>query len=299
MNTLRPRTAVKLATWMLPLLTAGCMVRIGSCGVTWDTIGDHSVSERDGKLVVDDVRLDYDRWVDFDLAAAGIAQLEIQTATGPVELQGGAPESCTLSVHVHSALADDGEVFVEAGKLDVRSQHGSTVFINGVKGSVPAAISLVIGTGTGDVLVEHAAQGQSLSISTGTGDVTVRASEPASLDIDVGAAGVRLDQGGATSVTVDCGAGDVMVIEGQWGRIAVDGGSTDMTLQGSTVDSVSLDSGTGDLKLERCTVNTARLDSGTGDLVISGGSCKRASIDSGTGDIELRDGAQVESQASD
>ena len=296
---LRARPVLTLATWLLPLLTCGCMVQVGSCNGSWSSINGHSVSEHDGKLVVDGVQLDYDRWVDVDLDAGSLAQLDVQTATGPVELQGVEAKSCKLSVHVHSAVEQDGEVEISNGKLEVKSQHGGKVFINGVKGSVPEEVGLVIGTGTGDVLVEHAAKGKALSIDTGTGDVTVRGSQPASVDVDVGAAGVRLEQGGAASVTVDCGSGDVHIVDGEWGKITVDGGSTDLRLEGAKADSVKLDSGTGDLRLEGCTIKEARLDSGTGDLVIAGGSCKQASIDSGTGDIEVRDGAQVEKQIND
>lgn len=295
---MRARPALTLATWLLPLLTCGCMVQVGSCNGSWSTSGGQSVSERDGHLVLDGMTLPYDRWVDVDLDADGVAQLDVQTATGGVELQGGEEKRCKLSVHVHSSVEGDGEVAIHDGKLEVRSQHDGKVFINDVKGSVPEEIGLVIGTGTGDVLVEHAAKGKALSIDTGTGDVTMRGSEPASLDVDVGSASVQLEQGGATSVRVDCGAGKVRIVDGQWGKIAVDGGATDLMAKGAKIDSVSLDSGTGDLRLEGCTVDSARLDSGTGDLVIAGGSCKKASIDSGTGDIEVRDGAQVESQVS-
>lgn len=295
---MRARPALTLATWLLPLLTCGCMVQVGSCSGSWSSLGGHSVSERDGHIVLDGVTLPYERWVDVDLDAAGVAQLDVQTATGGIELQGSDAKSCKLSVHLHSSVENDGEVRIKDGKLEATSSHDGKVFINGVKGSVPEEIGLVIGTGTGDVLVEHAAKGKALSIDTGTGDVTVRGSEPASLDVDVGSGGVRLEQGGATSVRVDCGAGDVSIVDGQWGKIAVDGGATDLMLKGAKAESVSLDSGTGDLRLEGCTVESARLDSGTGDLVIAGGSCKKASIDSGTGDIELSDGAQVEQQES-
>ena len=293
------RRAVRLGTWLLPLLMLGCMVRVESCEGSWHFSGDHSVSERDGKLVVDGVRLDHERWVDVDLKADGLQQLAIETATGPVELRGGEPESCKLSVRVHSSVAEDGEVVIEDGKLAVRSQHQGTVFINAVRGTVPPEMALVIGTGTGDVLVEQAAKARSLSIDTGTGKVVMRNSEPASLDIDSGSSDVRLEQGGAASVKVDVGAGDVLIVDGHWGKIVVDGGATDLEVRGAQVESVSLDSGTGDLQLKDCTVEQAQLDSGTGDLVISGGSCKRARIDSGTGEIEVRDGAQVEVQSSE
>ena len=295
---MRARPALTLATWLLPLLTCGCMVQVGSCSGSWHLGDGHSVSERDGHLVVDGVTLKYDRWVDVDLDAAGLAQLDVQTATGAIELQGADAKSCKLSVHVHSSVENDGEVAIKNGKLEVASQHDGKVFINGIKGSVPGEIGLVVGTGTGDVLVEHAAKGKALSIETGTGDVVVRGSDLASLDVDLGSGDVRLEQGGATSVRVDCGAGDVSFVDGQWGKIDVDGGSTDLVLKGAKAGSVSLDSGTGDLRLEGCTVESARLDSGTGDLVIAGGSCKTASIDSGTGDIEVRDGAVVEKQDS-
>ena len=293
------RRAVRLGAWLLPLLALGCMVRVESCGDSWLTIGEHSVSERDGKLVVDGVVLPHDRWVDVELKADGVAQLAVETATGPVELRGGAPESCKLSVHVHSSLQGDGEIDIADGKLRVRSTRDGTVFINGVRGSVPPEMGLVIETGTGDVLIEQAAKGRALSIDTGTGEVTVRESEPASVDVDAGSADVRLERGGAASVNVDVGAGDVHVVDGKWGRIVVEGGATDLELKGAQVESVSLDSGTGDLQLRDCTVDAARLDSGTGDLVISGGSCKKARIDSGTGDIEVRDGATVGSRSDD
>ena len=298
MSTHGARTAVRLGTWLLPLLTLGCMMRVESCGGSWHSIGDHSVTERDGKLVVDGVRLDHERWVDVVLEADGLEQLAVETATGPVELRGGAPGSCTLSVRVHSSLADDGEVFIADGKLGVRSQQEGTVFINGVRGEVPPQMALVIGTGTGDVLVEQAAKDRSLSIDTGTGTIIVRNSEPASVDVAAGSADVRLEQGGSASVKVEVGAGDVRIVDGRWGKIVVDGGTTDLELKGAQAESVSLDSGTGDLQLQGCTVESAKLDSGTGDLVISGGSCKQARIDSGTGDIEVRDGAQVGSQSS-
>jgi len=294
MPKLRVRFVVRLAGWMLPLILAG---GVAGCGGPWLTVGEHSVSERDGHLVVDGVQLEHDRWVDFDVAAAGIARLEVETATGTVELQGGGQEGCRLSVHVYSSVAGDGEVLVDSGRLSARSEHGGTVFINGVRGCVPEELPLRISTGTGSVLIERAAKGRTLTIGTGAGDVTVRDSEPSSLDIDVGAASVRLERGGSPSVQADCGAGDVKVVDGAWGTLTVEGGATDLTVQGATVDSVRLDSGTGDLRLEGCTVGRATLDSGTGDLVFRGGSCQRAVIDSGTGEILVQDGARVESRS--
>ncbi|HZM00241.1 MAG TPA: DUF4097 family beta strand repeat-containing protein [Planctomycetota bacterium] len=298
MNRKNARTAVWLASWLLPLMTAGCMVQVSSCGGSWLTIGEHSISEQDGKLVVDDVLLPYERWVEVELAAPGAGRLEVETALGPVELQGAAQESCRLSARVHSEREGDGQVSIEGGRLVATSQQGGKVFLDAVKGSVPEALGLKIVTGTGDVSVERVAKGGPLAIDTGTGEITVRESEPASLTIETGTAAVRLERGGAARVRVDSGAGDVLVVDGTWGTIQVEGGTTDCTLQGATAETVILDSGTGTLRLQGCTVGRAKLDSGTGDLVISGGSCQRADLDSGTGDIELLDGARVESQTS-
>jgi DUF4097 and DUF4098 domain-containing protein YvlB len=265
---------LKTVGWMLPLLALGCMVRIDSCGVGFSSaLG--GVSVENGTVTMDGVRLEHERWVDVTLDAAGADPLTVATVSGPIELKGDPSGGCALSVHVHSQVEGDGEVHIAAGTLAVRSQHGGKVFINGVRGSVPAGIGLTLDTASGNVSIEGAAKGRAIDVDTASGDVVVTGSEPASIRIDTASGNTRIEGSSSAALSADTASGDVSVVGGTWGTILLDGASSDLNLTG-------------------CEVEQVTLDAASGDLVISGGHCKKAVLDTASGDIELLDGAKVD-----
>ena len=104
---------------MLPLLAAGCVVEIGSCG---------------------SLRLEHQRWVEVTLDTAGLEQFACDTSSGPIELTGGDAGAAKLAVRVDSAV--EGDVSVEnvarGAELSVDTASGSV----SVRSSQPASIRI-------------------------------------------------------------------------------------------------------------------------------------------------------------
>jgi hypothetical protein len=246
------------------LLAAGCEVSLG-----------HDLSMREGHLEVDGVRLEHERWVDAQLDASALASLAIDTASGPIELAGDPAGACALSVHVYSEHEGDGEVYLDGDRLRLRSSLGGKVFLDGVKGTVPQGLALVLGTASGDITLDRAGQGRDLELSTASGDVVVRGSAPESILVSTASGDVLVEATSAASIRSQTASGDMAVKGGAWG-----------TIRGDTAS--------GDLRLQGCSVEAVELSSASGDLVISGGTCQRARLDTASGEVEILDGAKVE-----
>ena len=252
---------------VLPLLGVSCPEHRSRLG--------HDISMRDGRLTLDGVELPHERWVEAQLDASALKELVINTASGPIELAGDSAGACTLSVHVYSEHEGDGEVYLDGGRLRVRSQRGGKVFLDGVKGTVPHDLALELGTASGEITVERAGQGREFELSTASGGVIVRGSEPAAIRVSTASGDVTVESTSAATLKASTASGDVSVTGGSWGTI-------------------SSDTASGQLRLQGCTADKVELDSASGDLVISGGHCKHARLDTASGDVELVDGAQVD-----
>jgi hypothetical protein len=266
--------ALKLVLLPLLLLAVGCVVRLDG----WDGsnlfVSGHSVEERDGALIVDDVRLDYDRWVDVAASVGGLERLELATATDAIELDGEAGGECRLQVRLYSEHPEDGVVELVDGKLEPRSHAGGKLFINSIRGSIPEHLALRVSTGTGDIALRGVAAGAALEIATGTGYMTVHDNRSEALEVDTG-------------------TGDLLIEGGLGGSLEVESGTGSVKVRDARFESVRVASGTGDLLLEQCEIDLAVMSSGTGNLIVRGGECRDAQLDSGTGDVMIRDGAKV------
>jgi hypothetical protein len=278
MRALKPLCVAALAL----IAAAGCSISVDGWSSSSSSIWGHDIEEHDGYLVVDRVRLDYERWDEVELSTADIGVMTIGTASDAVRLAGadGAHgRTARLRVHVYSELDGDGTIAFRDGRLMAVSERGK-VFINSVDGTIPADLDLAVATGTGSISLSGVAQDKQLTISTGTGDMRLEDVAPARLSVETGTGDLRVKGGGAQTLVVESGTGDVRLSGGRWGEVRVN-------------------SGTGDLFLEDCTTNDARLSSGTGDLILDGGTCGKVSIDSGTGDLSKRGGAEVRAVSKD
>ena len=262
---------MRVTTWTLlgvvPLLAVACMEHGSRLG--------HDLSMHDGKLSLDGVELPHERWVDAQLDASGAGTLAIDTASGPIELTGDPAGACALSVRVYSQHEGDGEVYLDGGRLAVRSQRGGKVFLDGVRGTIPQGLALELGTASGEIVIERAGQGRDCELSTASGGVVVRGSEPSGLRVRTASGDVLVEATSARSLQASTASGDVSVKGGAWGTIRSDTAS-------------------GQLRLAGCTADAVELDSASGDLVISGGHCKRARLDTASGDVELLDDARID-----
>jgi hypothetical protein len=264
------RTCKALCVGVLALAAAsGCVVSFDGWSGSTSTLWGQDVEERDGHLVVDDVRLDHDRWEEVELSTLDLRGLTFGTASGPLRLTGDDGASARLRVRIHSEHHDDGTVVFEEGRLVARSDRG-VAFINGIEGTIPRALPLTVATGTGRIVLEGVASGVALDISTGTGDVELEDVAASRFELESGTGDVRACGGGAETLVASTGTGDVLLMAGQWG-------------------SIRMETGTGDLRLTGCETGSVRLESGTGDLVLEGGRCGDAHLESGTGDLVLRD----------
>jgi len=264
----------RMTVGLLALLAAGAWMGTGCGGVLTARTG-RDVRMRDGRLVVDGVALQHERWVDVSLDAKGVDTLAIDTAGGPIELTGDPSGGCSLSVHVWSQRQDDGEVYISSGRLRVRSHQDARVFIDGVRGTVPEGLSLDLSTASGSILVERVSTGRSLLLDTAGGDLAVRGCRPATIRLGTASGDVLVETSSADSLRARTGSGDVTVRAGIWG-------------------SIRSETASGGLRLESCTAESVELESASGDLVISGGHCRRARIDTASGDLSLLDGATVD-----
>lgn len=276
---MRANRFLRTVGWMLPFLCVGGLALV-ACGVSWNSVHGHSVSSHDGRLTVDGVKLPYDRWVEVKPELTAATPLALTATTGPIELSGDPAGACVLSVHVHSEVAEDGEVYQTPEGLAVRSTQGKKVFMDGVRGTVPESHALRLDSVSGDVSVRGVAKGSQLEIDTTSGDIVVAGCEPAALLLDSTSGDARVEQSQSRSLTVDTTSGDTALVGGAWGALHV--------------ESVS-----GDLKLTGCTADELSLHSTSGNLVVSGGRLQRATMDTVSGKVNLIDGAQVDQLTQD
>lgn len=273
---------------VLLLGTTGCQFSFGHFR---GTIVD-GVRVSNGSVTMDGVRLRYDRWVDVDLSVADTSSLKISTATEELTLSGVAGDSIQVEVLLYSEHEGDGRVVIEGGKLKPVSDTGK-VFINAVRGTVPARLELVLSTGTGSVSVDAMSNQGMLKISSGTGPVSVVKSTVGSVDVEMGTSVIRLDEVNAKRIDVETGTGDLRVTGGGAVSLEVDTGTGEVYVTNARFETISVDSGTGDVVLKDCTVGRVEVDSGTGDLILRGGQYDAADLDSGTGNLRIKDGAVV------
>lgn len=256
------------------LAVPACIVRLGGDGDwSWDgphvghsnsttTINGHRVELNDDVLSVDGVELHHSHWVDATLAAAPGESLHVNTANGPVVLDGVAGQGRFRAL-VWSEYEGDGSVSIEKGEL-VAQGHGA-VLIDEVRGTLPAGVALRVNSSCGAIQLNDFAGATGLDANSGTGDV-------------------RLN-GCSGSVRVQTGTGDVLVMSGTGPQLDIDSGTGDIECTGANFDQVHLSSGTGDLTVSGCAIKRLQADSGTGDATIRGGKIEELHHSLGVGEI--------------
>jgi len=205
-----------------------------------------------------------------------VADLELDTARGPVDLRDGRGK---LEVDIGSGSVDvarhEGEVEVDTGsgavaivdsrgRIAVDTGSGS-VRISGGSGEVDAD------TGSGTVVVEHFAG--SVKADTGSGSVTITGSTAARvIDADTGSGRVRIE-------------GDLGSLE----QLKVDTGSGGATIIASALAPLEIAMGTGSGSIEVDVPGAAVTRDGRRQAVVRIGEARqRATIQTGSGSITLR-----------
>jgi len=209
-------------------------------------------------------------------AEAVIADLEIETARGPVSVRDGRGK---LGIDVGSGSVEvarqDGEVEVDTGsgavrvvdsrgRIDVDTGSGS-IRISGGSGEVDAD------TGSGAVVVENFAG--SVKADTGSGSVTITGSTAARvIDADTGSGRVRIE-------------GDLGALE----QLKVDTGSGSTTIVASALPplEIAMATGSGGIEVDVPGAEVTR-DGRRSAVVRIGEARQRATIQTGSGSIALR-----------
>ena len=232
-----------------------------------------SYSESNGVLYADDVPLRFERWIKLEPPLAAGSQISMATYTGEVTLSAAtAGEASALELHLFSEIENDGGVLVKDGKLATHSDTDHKLAINGVRGSVPADVSLDIETGTGDLSLKGLSGKSSIKISTGTGRSTLEGCQVASVALETGTGDMTMRDVHSTTLGIDTGTGETR-------------------LTGCAADELNFSSGTGDLRLDDCHFKESKLDSGTGDIRLRKGSTLGSEThDLGTGSVKTSDG---------
>lgn len=187
-----------------------------------------------------------------------VTALDVETGTGDVTVEvapAGSPLRYTALRH-WSFTEPGTSGTVEAGTLRLRSTCGG----GGVFGrcsvdwtvSVPAATTVTLSTGTGDVRVTGTSGG--VAVSTGTGDVDLRALGARTVTVGTGTGQVRLRAATVPDrVEVSTGTGDVdvRVPGGVAYRVTGDSGPGERTTRVQESDTsphvVQVDTGVGDV----------------------------------------------------
>lgn len=158
---------------------------------------------------------------------------------------------------------------------------------------VPPAVSVDVGTGSGDVWIEST-QG-SANADTGSGSVTFNGVVGARLEGSTGSGDVIFKRASADVVVADTGSGDVVALSATFDNVDVDTGSGDVSLDlGNRATRIDVDTGSGDVGLVVPRGEYAvDVDTGSGDVRLDdiddvGGADARISVDTGSGDVTLR-----------
>ena len=226
-----------------------------------------AIAERDGLLYVDEVLVEHHREVEIALDAEQIGELSLGVATGLISLEGVPGQQGHLILDVFSELEGDGEVYLAGGKVKLRSTLRGKLIINGVRGSIPAGMSLDIDTGTGQVLLTTLHGAESVVIETGTGPVRLVDCKIEVVEIDSGTADIRLEGVHAALFDVDTGTGDVVIQDCHFDRLRGDTGTGNFLLTMSQIESGRFNSGTGDVRLVDTIITHIRASLGTGDVI--------------------------------
>lgn len=255
------------------LAVPACVLHIGDDGWGFDGLSSNSsssmvngqmVTSRDGKISMDGTPLVWSRWVEAEMSADAGASVHVQTANGPIVLEGTSGKG-RFSVLMWSEFEGDGRIVLEDGELLARGEHGK-VFIDEVRGTLPLGIALRADSGTGDVHLRGFSGSAALDLRSGTGDLHAQDCE-------------------ATSLHGDSGTGDLKVSGGSGERLDLTSGTGDVTCRGARFGQAHLNSGTGDLVATDCDFDRLQLDSGTGDATVRGGRIGDLHHDLGTGDL--------------
>ena len=257
------------------LAVPACVLHIGSddwglhgASVSESTsaVNGHMIKTRDGELFMDETRLSYSRWVEADLSADPGAAVHVQTASGPIVLQ-GAEGQPRFSVLMWSEFEGDGRIVLENGELMAQGTRGKA-FIDEVRGQFPRGLLLRADSGTGDVQLRGFAGSTGLDLGSGTGDLLAEDCAAATLHARSGTGDVRVQGGSGKLLDLASGTGDV-------------------SCHGARFGQASLRSGTGDLAAIDCDFERLQASSGTGDATVRGGHIGELHHELGVGDLDL------------
>ncbi|MFT7465143.1 MAG: DUF4097 and DUF4098 domain-containing protein YvlB [Pseudohongiellaceae bacterium] len=250
------------------LLTFVASVLLPACsGLVHQSFNGTSVSERNGELYVDDVLVENHQEIEVAIDGVQFSELKLSVPTGLINVEGIPGEEGHLILDLYTEFEGDGTVSLEGGRLKARSNARGKVLINGIRGTIPAGMSLEIDTGTGQVLVSGLLGSGNVELESGTGPVRFVDCEIDSLDISSGTADIRLQGVHAKLLEVNSGTGDFVAKDCHFVRLRGDSGTGDFSLTKSQVDDAHFESGTGDVRLMDTVITHIRASLGTGDVI--------------------------------
>lgn len=252
-----------------PLLLGALAVLIAACGSPLRMDGAR-VQEQYGRLVVDDVALEFSREVPLQgtlAPEARAAGLSLGAHTGNIELVGGPMESYEFVVVLQTEFEDDGTVELVDGMLVVRSQRGGKCVINGLRGRIPQDTSLDVLSGSGDVTLSRLDGAASVRVECGVGSLRVHGAAADELELHSGTGAVELREVTSPAVRVELGVGPLLGAACEIGSLRAQSGTGDFVLRDSRVQKARFRSGSGDLHLKSSHVGHLDRSLGTGSVV--------------------------------
>jgi len=252
-----------------PLLLGALAVLIAACGSPLRMDGAQ-VNEQYGRLVVDDVALEFSREVPLQGTLsedARTAGLTLGAHTGNIELVGGPAETYEFVVTLQSEFEDDGVVEIVDGMLSVRSQRGGKCVINGVRGRLPQSTALDVLSGTGDVALSRFDGAGLLRVECGVGKLRLHTVQAQELVLHSGTGSVELEGVKSPEVRVDLGVGPLLSTSCEFGSLKAQSGTGDFVLRSSRVQRGRFRSGTGNLHLNSSHVGHLERSLGTGSVL--------------------------------
>ncbi|GJM20314.1 MAG: hypothetical protein DHS20C15_02290 [Planctomycetota bacterium] len=252
-----------------PLLLGALAALIIACGSPLRMDGAH-VQEQYGRLVVDDIVLEFSREVPVqgELSADAISQgLTLGAHTGDIELVGGPASKFEFVVTLQTEIEGDGVVELKDGMLRARSLEGGKCVINGMRGRVPQGINLDLLAGSGRVILSRFQGVQTLNVESGVGAVQLEDVKAETLTLRSGTGNVQLVSVKGNEANVDLGVGSLLTQGCELAELRARSSTGAFVLRESRVHHGSFHSGTGNLQLVDSHVGNLERSLGTGEVI--------------------------------
>ena len=264
------------------VLATGCNLSVNM------GLDDLNVQKNGDTVSLDGVELPFERKVKLTGTLPDGAALDMRVPFGDLRLTGQDGRGYDLDVVLRTEKEGDGVLTFEGGALNVVSEGGHKVLIDGVAGRLPARLaSLAARSAAGRIELSGFDVSGPVTLGVGAGEMKVVSVSATHVSAGSGAGVIELSGGVSESVEINAGVGDTRLLDLETGQLRVDGGAGEVRLERCRMDRAEFEIGIGDLSLVDCEAETLSLDLGVGGADISGGRYGSIEQDTGIGDVRI------------